>query len=157
MHTSGEEVMQSEQGGSLERQLNAVRGIGELLASSIGLESLFNRIMPQISVLMGAELSTLYLYDEASNEIWSQALEGNVHKEIRLPVGSGIAGWAAEHGTLVNIADAYDDERFNPSFDKKSGFRTRAVAVTPLKTRDGRLLGVLQVINNKAKLEAKQS
>ena len=141
--------MQSEQGGSLERQLNAVRGIGELLASSIGLESLFNRIMPQVSVLMGAELSTLYLYDEPNNEIWSQALEGNVHKEIRLPVGSGIAGWAAEHGALVNIADAYDDDRFNPSFDKKSGFRTRAVAATPLKTRDGRLLGVLQVINNK--------
>ncbi len=141
--------MESEQGGALERQLNAVRGIGELLASSIGLESLFNRIMPQVSVLMGAELSTLYLYDESTNEIWSQALEGDVHKEIRLPVGSGIAGWAAEQRTLVNIADAYEDKRFNPSFDKKSGFQTRAVAATPLKTRDGRLLGVLQVINNK--------
>ena len=139
----------TEQNGQLDRQLNAVRKIGELLASSVGLESLFSRIIPHVSILMGAERLTLFLVDKETNELWSQAIEGDSHTEIRLPIGSGLAGWAAQNGSLVNIADAHEDKRFNPSFDKKSGFRTRAVAAIPLTTRDSRLLGVLQVINNK--------
>ena len=49
----------------------------------------------------------------------------------------------------MNIADAYDDERFNQAVDRESGYRTREVACVPLTSRTGNLLGVLQVLNNK--------
>ena len=58
----------------LERQLTAVRKIGEVLASSIGLDSVFKSIIPQISIIMEADRSSLLLYDSETEELWSQVL-----------------------------------------------------------------------------------
>lgn len=66
---------------------------------------------------------------------------------IRVPVGKGIAGTVAEKGELENIKDAYEDSRFDPSFDKKSGYRTQSVLAAPVRDGQGRIVGVLQVIN----------
>ena len=38
---------------------------------------------------------------------------------IRFPVGKGIAGYVAETGETLNVADAYEDERFNPKIDEE--------------------------------------
>lgn len=133
----------------IERQLSAVRRVGELLASSIGLDSVFKSIIPQVSILMEAERSSLLLYDATTQELWSQVLQGAETLVIRLPLGQGIAGWAAQAGERVNIPDAYEDERFNQAVDLESGYRTREVACVPLTNRSGKLLGVLQVLNNK--------
>ena len=133
----------------LERQLSAVRRVGELLASSIGLDSVFKSIIPQVSILMEADRSSLLLFDSSAQELWSQVLQGADTLVIRLPLGQGIAGWVAQTGERVNIPDAYEDERFNQAFDRESGYRTREVACVPLTSRSGKLLGVLQVLNNK--------
>jgi signal transduction histidine kinase len=70
-------------------------------------------------------------------------------KEIRLHVGHGIAGWVAEHREAVLIKDAYDDDRFNPEFDKKSGFRTRSILCIPVMDPENAedIIGVIQVLN----------
>ena len=133
----------------LERQLSAVRRVGELLASSIGLDSVFKSIIPQVSILMEADRSSLLLFDAEAQELWSQVLQGAETLVIRLPLGQGIAGWVAQTGEQVNIPDAYEDERFNQAVDRESGYRTREVACVPLTSRRGKLLGVLQVLNNK--------
>lgn len=133
---------------TLEHQLTAVKAVSEVLASSIGLESVFVGIIPQVSLLMKAERSSLLLYDAHTEELWSQVLQGEETLVFRLPLGQGIAGWVAKHGKRVNIPDAYQDERFNQAVDVESGFRTREVACVPLNTREGALLGVLQVLNH---------
>ena len=38
---------------------------------------------------------------------------------------------------------------FNPEFDEKSGFRTKNILCVPLETKQGKLIGVIQVINKK--------
>lgn len=68
-------------------------------------------------------------------------------KEIRLPSGKGLAGWVAETGETLNIPDAYADARFDQSFDRASGFHTRNLLVMAVKDRDGRIVGVLQLLN----------
>ncbi len=133
---------------SLEDQLEAVRHIGEALGHAVGLDALFERVVPNLSQLLKAERSTLFLHDEASGEIWSKVAQDE-GGEIRLQIGHGIAGWVAEHGETVNIADVYDDPRFNSSFDLRSGFRTQSVAAVPLCSRGGEFLGVLQVLNHR--------
>ncbi len=133
----------------LAEQLRAVRAIGAALASAVGLEALLRAIVPHVSKLMRAERSTLFVLDPATGEIWSKVAEGSELREIRLRRGEGIAGWAAEHRQTVNVADAYQDARFNPNIDAQSGFRTHSVAAAPLVNRQGELIGVLQVLNHK--------
>jgi signal transduction histidine kinase len=133
---------------ALEDQLHAVRAIGEALATSVGLDALFAKTVPNVSKLMRAERSTLFLYDDAAKQIWSKVAEGEGGREIRLKLGQGIAGWVAEHNASVNIADAYADARFNPEIDAQTGYRTRSVAAVPLADKQGKLIGVLQVLNH---------
>ncbi len=67
--------------------------------------------------------------------------------EIRLAVGEGIAGWVAQTREIVNIPDAYADQRFQPAVDLKSGYRTRSLVSVPMLGALGGLVGVLQVLN----------
>jgi signal transduction histidine kinase len=67
--------------------------------------------------------------------------------EIRLPVGTGIAGSVAETGSTVNIKDVYEDDRFNPEFDRKTGYRTKSMLCMPMTNKDEKIIGVFQLIN----------
>jgi len=69
---------------------------------------------------------------------------------IRLPKSTGFAGDCATTGNIVNIPDAYQDARFNPEFDKKSGYRTKQILCMPVRdSQDKTIVGVLQAINKK--------
>jgi signal transduction histidine kinase len=131
----------------LSEQLAAVKAIGEVLAQTVGVDQLLIQVVDQVTRLMHAERSTLFLYDAEHEEIWSKVAEGTDLREIRLSRGQGVAGWVAEHRTAVNVPDAYADARFNPAVDKRTGFRTRSIVAAPLLDPTGRLLGVVQVLN----------
>lgn len=133
----------------LEEKLRAVRAMGEAYAKSVGLDALFEKVVPNITKLMRATRSTLFLYDPMSKQIWSKVAEGEGSRVIRLELGQGIAGWVAKRRKSVNIEDASRDFRFNSSVDARTGFRTRSVAAIPLIDRQSHLVGVLQVLNRR--------
>ena len=62
-------------------------------------------------------------------------------------MNAGIAGHVATTGEGVRIDDAYRDPRFNPQVDRDTGFRTRTILCLPMRSGDGRLLGVTQLLN----------
>lgn len=134
----------------LEVQLQAVRAIGAAMATAVGLDSLLDAIVPHVSALFHAERTTLFLYDAATNEVWSKVAEGEHRREIRLALGEGLAGWCAAQRRTLAVTDAYKDPRFRPDVDAKTGFRTRSVAAVPLVDRRQQLLGVLEVLNCQA-------
>src|SRR5258706_4064342 len=106
--------------------------IGLAIGSAIEIDQLLEVVMGHVTALLGAERGTLYLVDRRRGEIWSKVLQGGGLREIRLPVGSGLAGAAVAQRELVNVPDAYGDPRFNPEFDRASGFRTRSILCAPI-------------------------
>src|SRR5205823_3370199 len=44
---------------------------------------------------------------------------------------------------------AYADLRFNPSFDRRTGFFTRSILCVPVINKDGKTIGVTQVLNKR--------
>ena len=58
--------------------------------------------------------------------------------EIRLPNHLGIAGAVFTSGKTINIPYAYADLRFNPAFDKKTGFFTRSILCVPIVNKPAR-------------------
>ena len=81
--------------------------------------------------------------------MWSKVAEGMDSKEIRFPVGVGIAGDVAKTLKTANIPDAYKDDRFNPAFDKETNYRTKSILCMPMLNNEGALVGVVQVLNKK--------
>ncbi len=113
------------------------------------LEMLLQSIMDKVTFVMNADRSTLFLIDENTNELWSKVAQGEGLKEIRFPIGVGIAGYVAESGDTLNIKDAYSDERFNKEIDKKTGYITKTILCMPIKNTTGKTIGVTQVLNKK--------
>ncbi len=101
----------------------------------------------KVTQLMEADRSTLYLLSDDGSELWSKVVQSGEALEIRLKVGEGIAGWVASSGEIVNIVDAYEDTRFQPAVDLRSGYRTRACLTVPMRNSLGAIVGVLQVLN----------
>ncbi|MDR1373595.1 MAG: HD domain-containing protein [Treponema sp.] len=67
-----------------------------------------------------------------------------------------ISGYCALTKKLVNVPDVYNIAKgtpysYNASFDRISGYKTTSILSIPLKTAEGRLLGVIQMINSKGK------
>ena len=52
-------------------------------------------------------------------------------------------------GKSINIPYAYADLRFNPSFDKRTGYFTRSILCTPIINKYGKVIGVTQVLNKR--------
>lgn len=121
--------------------------MSEFAALSSGIDSLIERIVLTASKVMEAERSSLFLLDVASGELWSKVAEGHEKKEIRVPIGKGIAGWVVMHDEIVNIPDAYADDRFDQSVDRATGFQTRNIIGGPIKNLQGEIVGVIEVIN----------
>jgi sigma-B regulation protein RsbU (phosphoserine phosphatase) len=131
------------------RNLNALLRVSKALASEIRLDDLLQVIVEKAAEVMDADRATLFLYDETRNELWSKTTQKLEIKEIRLPLGVGIAGTVAKTRTAINIPDTYADARFDPDFDKETGYRTRSILCLPLIGSGDRLIGVIQVLNKK--------
>jgi putative methionine-R-sulfoxide reductase with GAF domain len=69
--------------------------------------------------------------------------------EIRIPLGSGIAGAAAQSGETIRIDDAYADPRFNQAVDKQTGYRTRSILSLPITDQSGQVFAVAQLLNRR--------
>src|ERR671936_397796 len=70
-------------------------------------------------------------------------------RNLKALLGVGIAGTVAQTRALINISDAYADPRFDPTFDKQTGYRTRSILCLPLIGSGDSLVGVIQVLNKK--------
>ncbi len=117
--------------------------------STLDLDKLLGLILDAATKSIGADRGTLYLVDDVKKELWSKILQGSNMIEIRLPVGKGLSGFVAEKGETILIPDTYADPRFNPEIDKQSGYRTRNMLCMPMKNKDGKLIGVFQLLNKK--------
>ncbi|HEY3356719.1 MAG TPA: GAF domain-containing sensor histidine kinase [Polyangia bacterium] len=129
------------------QKLRAVQGIAAALGTTLNLNTLLTLIMDNVTALLDADRSTLYLVSDDGAELWSKIMTGNDLKEIRLRIGEGIAGWVAQSGETVNIPEAYADTRFNQDVDRRTGYRTRSILCMPMRNNLGRTVGVVQVLN----------
>jgi adenylate cyclase len=119
------------------------------LTTEIDLSVLLRKVMTEATNMLNSERSTLFLNDEKPNELFSLVGEGLETSEIRFPNHLGIAGTVFSTGVSVIIPHAYADLRFNPSFDKQTGFFTRSILCVPVVNKTGKTIGVTQVLNKK--------
>lgn len=119
------------------------------VTADIKLGSLLQKVMGEATRLLNAERSTLFLNEEKTNELWSEVGQGLESVQIRLPNHLGIAGAVFTSGKAINIPYAYADLRFNPAFDKKTGYFTRSILCVPITNKHGKVIGVTQVLNKR--------
>jgi type II secretory ATPase GspE/PulE/Tfp pilus assembly ATPase PilB-like protein len=126
------------------------------------LDELFFELKGELATLFEVEQLTLYAVDREKRELYSKYLLDPLEgvQEIRVPINeASISGYCARYGKIVNIADAYDADElatlnprlsFDPSWDKRSGFRSRQMLAVPILVERKYLMGVLLLINKRS-------
>jgi adenylate cyclase len=119
------------------------------ISAELDLSALLGRVVVETTRMLGAERATIFLHDPATNTLFSRVAVGGDFNEIRFPAHMGIAGAVFTSATTMNIPYAYADLRFNPAFDRQTGFFTRSILCVPILNKHGKVIGVTQVLNKK--------
>jgi len=126
------------------------------------IDEIMLELSADISKLFNCDRLTIYALGEDKQSIVSKVKTGlNSFKDLRLPISDqSVAGYVAQTRKAVNIHDVYDDDelkRYSPRMaflkevDKRTGYRSKQMLVSPiLDAQSGDLLGVVQLINNRA-------
>jgi phosphoserine phosphatase RsbU/P len=132
------------------KRLEALINASKILNSTLDLDKLLMLILDLATKNLKAARGTIYLIDQERKELWSKVLKGKNLVEIRLPVGTGIAGHVAKTGKTINLKDAWKDKRFFSGFDLRTGFQTKTMLCMPMRDRKGKIIGVFQILNKNA-------
>ncbi|MFA6441222.1 MAG: ATPase, T2SS/T4P/T4SS family [Sterolibacterium sp.] len=127
------------------------------------IDEIMLELSTDITSLFNADRLTIYAVSEDKASIVSKLKTGlNSFKDLKLPIADqSIAGHVALSRKVINLKDVYDEAelrshhpglRFLQEVDKRTGYRTKQVLVSPIITASGELLGVVQIINNKASI-----
>jgi adenylate cyclase len=119
------------------------------LSSELELTTLLSRVVSEATRLLDCDRTTLFLNDEKTGELFSYVVDKLELRELRFPNHVGIAGAVFTSGQSIRIPYAYADLRFNPAFDKQSGYFTRCILCVPIFAKDGRTIGVTQSLNKR--------
>lgn len=144
-------------GAALERARRvgeALRRVGMAVGTSERIDDLLRLIVSCTAEVLDADRATLYMVE--GERLVSRVMLGTDQQEISVAIGRGIAGRVAKTGRPLKIKDVYRDERFDPEWDRRSGYRTRSTVAVPVRNHQGKIIGVLQVLNKKGEADRPQ-
>jgi diguanylate cyclase (GGDEF)-like protein len=121
------------------------------LTSSFDLDTILRTILEHMERIIEAELWTLLMLDEASQELYYAIAAGGEQEalqSLRVKVGEGVAGWVAEHGETLIIPESVHDLRLKNAHTIRQG-KVRSVIAMPLRGRKG-THGVIEIFNPRA-------
>jgi diguanylate cyclase (GGDEF)-like protein len=121
------------------------------LTSSFDLDTILRTILDQMERIIEAELWTLLMLDESTQELYCAIAAGGEQaalRDLRVRKGEGVAGWVLQHGETLIVPDTANDPRLSAGHAvKQQG--ARSVIGMPLRGRKG-THGVIEIFNPRA-------
>jgi HD-GYP domain-containing protein (c-di-GMP phosphodiesterase class II) len=152
-----------------EQEREELNRIGVALSSTHDVSALLEIILAKTREITGADAGSLYVVETAPRDSASRHKAGRRLRfkltqndsrqfhfsEYTVPINEdSLAGYAALHGEVIALDDAYalpaeSPYRFNPRYDREAGYRTRSLLTVPMKNPRGEVTGVVQLLNCK--------
>ncbi|WP_417385233.1 sigma 54-interacting transcriptional regulator [Gimesia sp.] len=129
------------------KRLQTTLHIASSFSSARETQPLLELIAKEATRLLESERSSIFIWDREHKQVVACPALGVEGNTLRLPDDVGIVGDVIHSGKTICVDDAYNDERFDPSVDKSSGFRTHNLLCVPLRNNAGELIGAFEVMN----------
>ena len=131
----------------------------DTINSALSHDAIMDMFRDQFLNICEVEMASIFLIDSLKMQLVSWlVLPGESVRKIRISIDkTSIAGYTASARELVLIKDPYNENelysidpelKFDSSWDKQTGTRTRQVLATPIMVQRS-LLGVIQLMNKK--------
>src|ERR1700751_5511585 len=118
------------------------------LTESFDLDTILRTILEHMERFIDAELWTLLMLDEATQELYYAIAAGGEQaalRDLRVKVGEGVAGWVVQHGETLIVPEAMSDPRLMEE-SGASSHNVRSVIALPLRGRKG-THGAIEIFN----------
>ncbi len=127
------------------KKFNEIADFGKKLASLGNMDNTIELIGEEAKRLSNAERCSIFIVDNEDNILWTKLNNGM--GRIVIALDSGIVGdtYKKREGQIVN--NPYEDSRFLPNIDKKSGFITKNMLCIPIFNSKREIMGVIQLLN----------
>lgn len=127
----------------MQKKINSMMDVIKALYGNLGINSLIFTLTNRVPSIVDADRCTVYIVDAAENELW--AMQGEANFKVKMDKNSLIGACAVDK-VIINIPDAYADDRFNTDIDKQTGYTTKTILCMPIMHND-EVVGALQLIN----------
>ena len=133
------------------RQFVAVISMMKLLNSTSHLKSQLKILIREINKTLNVEHTVFYVYKRMEKEIWGRFLLNGELKQIEKPIrnGKGIIQLVLQKGKIVKVEDATTLKNIELEISKIADTPVRSLLMVPIASRNGDILGGIQVINKK--------
>ncbi len=126
-------------------QMRPLLDVSRTLAGTLDLDVLLVRIAEAATSLLDCDRASIFLHDPEKDQLWTKvALQA---AEIRIPCSAGIAGHVFKTNQLLHVPSPYEDTRFNPDVDRRTGYVTRNLLTAPMIDLNHMPVGVIQAVN----------
>jgi GAF domain-containing protein len=122
-------------------------------AGALGSEEAYRELLQSIvevaRAIFGARASSVFLFDEDSDELVFEAVAGEGAGDLigqRFPSSTGIAGWVLVTRQPLVVEELDQDPRFAREAAESTGFVPKGLMAVPLLHEDN-ALGVLEVLD----------
>ena len=142
-----------EAGWTLNATLRLYDSAADLLDRAAGWTSddpdgLLHELAAATCELLDCDRASIFVHDATRGELVGAPAIGIEDGTLRLPEDAGLVGQVVRTGRPVRIDDPYEDDRFDPSTDEKTGYRTESILCCPMISADA-VVGAVQAINKR--------
>lgn len=133
--------------------------IGHALSAHTDRQALLEDILTHSRQVLRADAGSVYIVTPDKAHLRFECAHNDTvafdMAQVELPLDeSSLAGFTACRREVLNIEDAYAigdsaPYAFNPSFDEKTGYKTRSILLVPMLDSEGEVMGVLSLVNHK--------
>ena len=131
------------QSGRLRETLRVAYRLSEIFETV----PLLDALAEEATRILDCDRASIFIWDQPNSKLLACPALGVEGGTLYIPDDAGIVGTVIHSGETIRVDDAYNDDRFDSSVDKKSGYRTMTLLAVPLLDGDGRLIGCFEGIN----------
>jgi GAF domain-containing protein len=127
------------------RKFNEIADFGKELMALEEMDNVLDLISSKAKELVNADRCSIFIVDIEDQILWTKHSDGI--GRIVISLESGIVGdtYLKKEPQVVN--NPYEDSRFLPKIDKKSGYTTKNMITIPIFNSKRDVMGVIQLLN----------
>jgi len=127
------------------RKFNQIAEFGQKLMTLEDIDNSLELISDEAKNLVNAERCSIFIVDQEDMMLWTKLSDGI--GRIVISLDAGIVGdtYQKQEAQIVNTP--YDDSRFLPGIDKKSGYKTKNMITVPIFDSKRNIIGIIQLLN----------
>lgn len=128
-----------------QESLARILQVTQKLAQPFDLVNLLTEVIEAGKSVLLADRGAVWLYDANQRDLVMKAPQFT--PPPRVQAGEGLVGECFRSREIISVDDPYNDPRFQGAIDKATGYRTHCLLNVPLQDSEGRMIGVLQLLN----------